>query len=194
MRFYQKYQICYAIRDYFKECKGIVAVALIITFVGLTLGIASVYDIEIEHQIIKSAGKVCLRIFLLLSFCYFFILISSFNNYTLVFGLLAFLIFGYQAGTMTFFLIYEASLSKIISLCFVYLPVFCICFLLQTVAMSFSIGYMGYSPKGSFANTCHNIQKIIFRRIFCVFILNSIIILFFILIFGNIFNVICLVK
>lgn len=188
MRDYRKQQIGYAIRDFFKECKTIIAIAFIIVCIGFIFGYASVKGQFQDDEIIKSACKILFRMIFTLTICYAFIFISSYNNYLLIFGIIAFLFAGFRAGVAVCYLITVAKFSGIISLVFVYLPSFCVSFILLTMAMSISLGYSGVSPKGSFANTCPNIQKTILFNISAIYIINIIFLTVYILIFGNFFN------
>lgn len=193
MRDYRKQQLWFRICDFFKECKGIIIIAFIITLVGFALACATLSGKFQDTDIVRSVGKIILRFIFTLTVCYALIFFSSYNRYMLFLGVLSFVFYGYRSGIASYYLVNIARFSGIISLIFVYIPLFLVSFLLLTFAMSISLGYSSTKRCGRISNTCINVQKTILINISAIYLLNILLCVIYLLIFGNIFNAVCII-
>lgn len=129
--------------------------------------------------------------YLLLLICiYILFLIASITSKCIFLGWLAFFLFGYKIGE-AFAIIFSISVFRaIISALLIYIPTMLFTFLMMCIIFRIIIGYSCHSSSYSSCNSCGNIRNTIYRSLLIIFLINLAVLVIYVLIFGNLINVI----
>lgn len=181
MRSYAIQQIFNKTRDFFHENKWLVATCACLCIFGFILGFL-IYTPQEELTYEIGLGRALLWCVITLIVPYVLTTLPTINRYFLLVIPIAFLYLGARFGKGAEYLYASAGLKGLTNFFFIYLPILVISFLLITVNTAYSII--------AIATTCPEKFKTILLRLLLLFAINFVVILLFLLIFGNLFEII----